>query len=522
MFSGQNYGGTQEVLLTAPLFLVTGTSAWALRAVPFLLVAVTAVLVWRIGSADVQPRFGDRSSGPLLGRAGLPHLQDEPSARVLRVRARVGGGDPPPRASPRRARLPTGHVLLGLALGLAWWQTPQIVTVAVPAIAWLVWYRPAVIRHGWPVVPAALIGMAPWIVWNAGHQWSSVTDPPGSAEPMTLRSYVDHVRAYVSSLMPMNLGLRTPFTAGWPLGKIAAGLIYAALLIAFARLGWRRRRQPISLLVVVTIAYPLMYALSPAAWNANEPRYALLSLPALAVLLAYPLRTPEGRCRSGRRRRPHGTRVDAHGSPRRGHARRRQSPPLRVAHRRARPERGGQGLRRLLDCVPADIRDRRAHHRRPVQPRPAKSPRPSGTGDAAESRDGRGTGPTTALSTAPTARRSSSPVRTRSRRADRECSSSMATGARPVGPFVVYLPPGVSAPVTDPARRSDTSSEIGCATLAPRVAARARQPSGSFPPGRLSGRGSSCGSYFGPRTRRMGRPAGTGMSSLRGLRRPSR
>ena len=109
---------------------------------------------------------------------------------------------------------------------------------------------------------------------------------------MTLRSYVDHVRAYVSSLMPMNLGLRTPFTSGWPLGKFAAGVLYAALLIAFARLGWGRRRQPISLLVVVMIAYPFMYALSPAAWNAAEPRYALLSLPALAVLLAYPLRTP--------------------------------------------------------------------------------------------------------------------------------------------------------------------------------------------------------------------------------------
>jgi hypothetical protein len=292
MFWGQNYGGTQEVLLTAPLFLVTGTSAWALRAVPFVLVAVTAVLVWRIAlrtsnsvSAIAAAALFWVAPAYLIYKTSHQHGFYASglvwAAAILLLVLRLGERDS------RRDAL-----LLGLALGLAWWQTPQIVTVAVPAVAWLMWYRPAVIRHGWPVVPAALIGMAPWIVWNAGHQWSSVTDPPGSGEPMTLRSYVDHVRAYVSSLMPMNLGLRTPFTSGWPLGKIAAGLIYAALLIAFARLGWRRRRQPISLLVVVTIAYPLMYALSPAAWNANEPRYALLSLPALAVLLAYPLRTP--------------------------------------------------------------------------------------------------------------------------------------------------------------------------------------------------------------------------------------
>ena len=292
IFAGQNYGGTQEVLLTAPLFLVTGTSAWALRAVPFLLVAVTAVLVWRIGlrtsnsvSAIAAAALFWVAPAYLIYKTSHQHGFYASgllwSAAILLLVLRLGQRDS------RR-----DVVLLGLALGLAWWQTPQIVTVAVPAIAWLVWYRPAVLRQAWPVVPAALIGMAPWLAWNAGHQWSSVTNPPGSADPMTLQSYVDHVRAYVSSLMPMNLGLRTPFTSGWPLGKPAAVVLYAALLIAFARLGWGRRRQPISLPVVVTLAYPLMYALSPAAWNAAEPRYALLSLPALAVLLAYPLRTP--------------------------------------------------------------------------------------------------------------------------------------------------------------------------------------------------------------------------------------
>ena len=113
---------------------------------------------------------------------------------------------------------------------------------------------------------------------------------------MTLSLYMEHVRAYVSSLTPMNLDLRTPFTSSWPIGRLLAGLVYAALLVAFAWLAWRGRRRPVSLLVVVMVGYPLMYAISPAAWNAGEPRYALLSLPALAVLLAYPLRTVPAAC----------------------------------------------------------------------------------------------------------------------------------------------------------------------------------------------------------------------------------
>jgi hypothetical protein len=46
----------------------------------------------------------------------------------------------------------------------------------------------------------------------------------------------------------------------------------------------------VSLLAAVMIGYPFMYALSPAAWITQEPRYALLALPPLALLLAHSLR----------------------------------------------------------------------------------------------------------------------------------------------------------------------------------------------------------------------------------------
>lgn len=291
MFWGQNYGGTQEVLLTAPLFLVTGMNAWALRAVPFLLVALTAVLIWRIGLRTLSPISAVAAAALFwVSPAYLIYKTSHQhgfyaaglvwSAAILLLVLRLAERDSRPDV-----------VLLGLALGFAWWETPQIVTVAVPALAWLIWYRPAVIRQSWPIVPAALIGMAPWIVWNIGHDWSSVTNPAGSTEPMTLGSYVDHIRAYVFALTPMNLNLRTPYTSAWPLGKPTATVVFVALVTAFACLAWRHRRKPTSLLVVVMVGYPFVYALSPATWYAAEPRYALLSLPVLALLLAYPLRT---------------------------------------------------------------------------------------------------------------------------------------------------------------------------------------------------------------------------------------
>ena len=34
-------------------------------------------------------------------------------------------------------------------------------------IAWLVWRAPRALRTAYVAVPAALLGAAPWIVWNA-------------------------------------------------------------------------------------------------------------------------------------------------------------------------------------------------------------------------------------------------------------------------------------------------------------------------------------------------------------------
>ena len=48
-FWGQAYGGSQEALLTVPLFWIFEPSWLALYLVPMALTAVTSVVIWRVG-----------------------------------------------------------------------------------------------------------------------------------------------------------------------------------------------------------------------------------------------------------------------------------------------------------------------------------------------------------------------------------------------------------------------------------------------------------------------------------------
>jgi hypothetical protein len=145
-FWGQAYGGTLEVFLTAPVLAIFPSSVVALRAVPVLLTLVAVFLVWRVGR---------RTVGEPAARAAAVLFWIWPSYSIwksLRAHGFYGSGLVLGllllllvlRVAERRSR--RDAVLLGLVLGVAGWQTGQIVPIAVPALAWLVWRRPAVVR----------------------------------------------------------------------------------------------------------------------------------------------------------------------------------------------------------------------------------------------------------------------------------------------------------------------------------------------------------------------------------------
>jgi 4-amino-4-deoxy-L-arabinose transferase-like glycosyltransferase len=282
---GQGYGGTLEVLLTAPLFYVFGTSVIAMRVVPIALTAATAVLVWRIGRRTIGE--------PAAAIAAALFWVWPPYVIWKSVRAHgfYGSGLVLAalllllvlRLAERRSRLDAA--LLGLVIGLAWWQTPQVVPIALPALVFLAVRRPRAYRDAWLAVPAALIAALPWIVSNVQHDWWSFRVDSGDTP------YGGRLRGFFSATFPMAIGLRIPFTSEWPLGRPVSAVVYAALVIALAVVAWRKRRENVSLLVAVAAAYPFIYAISPSTWLVDEPRYVVLLIPVAVLLLAQPLTT---------------------------------------------------------------------------------------------------------------------------------------------------------------------------------------------------------------------------------------
>jgi 4-amino-4-deoxy-L-arabinose transferase-like glycosyltransferase len=289
-FWAQNYGGTLEALATAVVFAATGSGTLALRAVPIVLFALAAVLVWRVGRRTVGepaarlaavlfwiwPAYLVWKSTRAHGFYGaVTALSLAVLLLALRLRERDSWLD---------------AALLGLALGLGWWASPQVVLLAVPALAWLLWRRPSVLRTSWPALPAFLAGAAPWLAWNLAHGFDSLEPPFEPGED----SYPEHLRVFFAATWPAALGLRVPFTFDWLVG---APVSRALQLLALAALGWLIvRRRPLGMvepLVVTALAYPLLQSISPFASLNDEPRYLVLLVPVMALLLGLALaRTP--------------------------------------------------------------------------------------------------------------------------------------------------------------------------------------------------------------------------------------
>ena len=175
-FWGQAYGGSQEVLATVPLFWVAGSGWLTLRLVPIALSAVTAVVYG--GSVDGLSAACRRGRGLLVvDLASVRHLQAHVqwgfyasgtlyTGLLLLVTLRMV-------ERPTRERVAS----FGLVVGLALWQSTQLVPIVLPAMLWAIWKQPAWLRRIWIAALLAALGALPAIVWNARHGWGSLASP---------------------------------------------------------------------------------------------------------------------------------------------------------------------------------------------------------------------------------------------------------------------------------------------------------------------------------------------------------
>ena len=280
-FWGQAYGGSQEALLTVPVFWIAGSSWLTLRLVPIALSVVAAVVVWRVGRRTI----GEPAAGVAGGLAwiwppfviyklthqwGFYASGTLYSALVLLLTLRLA-------ERPSKARAGT----FGLVVGLALWQSAQLVPIVVTAIVWAVWRRRSVLRYAWIAAVFAVIGALPSIVWNVRNDWGSFMSP---IEDTT--TYLHRLRVFASPLLPMLLGLRTPFTQERLLPAIPTLLLYAAIAALLAFGCFRARHHNASLLYVVALAFPFVYTLAPATFFSPEPKYLVVLSPVVVLLVA--------------------------------------------------------------------------------------------------------------------------------------------------------------------------------------------------------------------------------------------
>jgi hypothetical protein len=281
-FWGGAYGGPQEVLLSAPVFAAVGANYVALRLVPNVLTAVAALLVWRVGRRTIGEPAAAVAGGLMwiwlpFNLFQLTQMQSFYATNVfycallLLLALRV---------VERPDRLRVG--LLGIVLGLAFWQTSQIVPIAIPAIAWTIRKQPRALHHLWVAAPLAILGALPWIVWNAQHGWASL------GVHSSIAAYRLSLRLLASPLLPMTLGLRAPFTGQPVLSSVAVITTIYVVLLGLAVYGAVRSwHRTVSILYVVAAVFPFLYAIDRrTSFLEGWPQYTVVATPVIALLVA--------------------------------------------------------------------------------------------------------------------------------------------------------------------------------------------------------------------------------------------
>jgi hypothetical protein len=173
---------------------------------------------------------------------------------------------------------------LGLAAGVGWWSSPQVLHFVVPAGLWLLWsfrrrLRELAVRVVVPGAVGFVLGALPWLWANAHTGLASFERDPNRWV------FGGPYEVFFTYGLPMVLGLKAPITLGWQV--VGAKVLYVAALagIAIAVLRWR---PPALRPVLLTIAlYPLIFAALPTTYYYGEPRYLDFLWPLLALLAGW-------------------------------------------------------------------------------------------------------------------------------------------------------------------------------------------------------------------------------------------
>jgi 4-amino-4-deoxy-L-arabinose transferase-like glycosyltransferase len=284
LIPGARAGGTLLAYPRAAVFVVFGENALSAKLCEIVVFALACVIVWRVGRRIFDERHG-QVAALVLWVFPAAAVWDSTKVRLyyttavffvaasllaaLRIHDRF-------RADETPAALDS--FVIGLLGGVCLWNHPMALYAYVPIVGWLVVVRPRLVRRAPVVIGAALVGALPWVWFNAGHDWVSVRQPRPPAES----SLTDRFEGFFRAVLPRLTGLRDHYGGPWflsPLSKVLYVILLGLGLVAVVR--WRGTRQ---LLVVVALAYPVLFAVPRNSVFVAEPRYGLPYLPVLVLM----------------------------------------------------------------------------------------------------------------------------------------------------------------------------------------------------------------------------------------------
>jgi hypothetical protein len=280
---GQDYGGSLEAFVAAVAFVPFGTSVAALKISTLVLDAVSSLFVFLVGRRLVGVRAAGYATAMfLIGPVGITALSL--SSRgfywstlicgLVMVLFALRGLDRPAR------RL--DWFVSGIAAGVGFWQSPQILYFAIPVIIFVAVRLGRSVLSAWPAVAGAGLGALPWIEVNLRDGFPSLDSPPQAVAT----TYFERLRVFGDEGVPVALGLQ--LGQDWVV-PVLAPLALVALVVLVA-VAFIRRPPPSWLLIVTLLASPFVFAIFPFSWTVGEGRYMLFAVPFLAMAIAYAAR----------------------------------------------------------------------------------------------------------------------------------------------------------------------------------------------------------------------------------------
>ena len=274
---GQAYGGTLEVLLIAPLFAIFGDRTILLRLVPVLLCILCAVLLWRIGRRTIRSPAAEVAALAFVLWPGFFVWMSTKergfywTGLAMGLTAILLGL----RLLERARVIETGA--LGLVAGIGWWTTPQVLYLLLPAGIWVVWRNRRLIRYAPLALLGFVVGAAPWLAFNALHDWPSRWQPLQPEDNWVLA----HFWGFFWRAFPRAFGITVPYSGDW--FAPALTIPFAVALVGGFAYSFIKRPSGWELPLLAIPLSLVQFTLMPPGWTA-EPRYLFFLNPMVALL----------------------------------------------------------------------------------------------------------------------------------------------------------------------------------------------------------------------------------------------